>query len=73
MRKLEDMDRDELMDVVEELQADLEEEQRKNSEMRERLLSAAEVMATTCRIDNTPHAKHEWIQRGTVRVRGYQA
>jgi len=70
-KSVEEMTQEELMDRVEELEADLEEERRVNAEMHQRLLDAADVMACTCRIHNTPYAKSEWIRRGTVHAQTF--
>ena len=66
---VDDMSEDALRDKVEELELDLDEANARIAKLTQRLEEAAEVMASTRRIHNTPYAKQEWIRHGTVRVR----
>jgi len=66
---VDDMSEDALRDKVEELELDLDEANATIARLTQRLEDAAEVMATTRRIHNTPHAKVQWIRHGTARIR----
>jgi len=68
LRELEAMTEDELRDKVEELESELSEAYRTIAGVTERLEMAADVMAQTRRIHNTPHAKYQWIHHGIVRA-----
>lgn len=67
----DEMDDDALTDKIEELEQDLDEANATIAALTGRLSEAAEVMATTRRIHNTPHAKAEWIRKGIVRAQTF--
>ncbi len=62
---------EELTTEIEDLQEQLREEREANAQlqtdldgMRERLEEAADLMAETGRIFNTPYAKRQWVEGG---------
>jgi len=66
---------EELIDAVEDAEADVEDREQQIEELRvevnemhDRLMEAADVMAEHGQIHNTPYAKSQWIRKGTKRV-----